>query len=382
MNALIDPRLIAKLLTPCLVLGCVGCAAPSSRGGSRAVALPDVSAAEQHSAADSALAAERRAEMQFQLAEARWRRNEVAACQALLEEVVQRDPYHRGANLRLAEVYLLRKQPFQALSLMQKFCRAQRQDGPAHHLLGLAYEACGQYDRALAAYEMATELDPEDSIIHTSLERALAWNEPSEEIQNDAPPPETVSVLTASTLSAAVNEPNATAEFSPVRPPNVQGPVGPVLLAESQPGAAAVDSVEPTLEMTPGRASSGDNGGLWNKPGGSTLAIRPAGEHGGSEGVRWAYELESAADGSADGASDSGQDASEAADGQLPDSEAATADSASTEGDVTDRAFPVPSHSPPPVKPAGEADRSETSVLRPGNEGGMLPLPSIEPTPY
>src|SRR5262249_14862815 len=120
---------------------------------------------------------ERRDDMQFELAEARWRRNELPICQQMLEEVVARSPAHRLANLRLAELYLSVNQPPRALGLLQRFFRAHRDDADAHHLLSVSYEALGQADRALAAYDVAASLDPEDPLVRTSLENALAARE-------------------------------------------------------------------------------------------------------------------------------------------------------------------------------------------------------------
>src|SRR5262249_49313263 len=64
-----------------------------------------------------------------------------------------------------------------ALELLQRFCRVHRDDAEAHHLLGVSYEAMGQTDRALAAYDVAISLDPDDSLVRTSLENALAARE-------------------------------------------------------------------------------------------------------------------------------------------------------------------------------------------------------------
>jgi tetratricopeptide (TPR) repeat protein len=158
-----------------LAAAIAGCAAPGraiGRHGSEALAAKGVQPVAAASVFD-----ERREEMQFQLAEARWRRNEVEACRATLEEIVAHNPSHRGAHLRLAELYLLRHQPCLALSLMQRFCRAHESDAAAHHLLGLAYDALGHANRALAAYDMAAELDPTDPILRTSLENAVAAGE-------------------------------------------------------------------------------------------------------------------------------------------------------------------------------------------------------------
>jgi tetratricopeptide (TPR) repeat protein len=169
---------LAAALVP-LTLFSLGCAAmqhgptvlsryPSHPpAASRSVPRPDeYASAQQYD--------ERRDEMQFQLAEARWRRNDMAACQQSLEEIVARNPEHRGAHLRLAELCLLKNKPAKALPLLQRFCREHRDDAEAHHLLGLAFEALGKQEQSVAAYQRAVKLDPEEVLYRTSLETALA----------------------------------------------------------------------------------------------------------------------------------------------------------------------------------------------------------------
>src|SRR5437667_4644 len=85
----------------------VGCAAPSGNGLGPMLD-PQLSTEQAQQAAVNPGLDERRDEMLFQLAEARWRRNDVAACQQTLEEIVGHNPGHRAAHLRLAELYLLK----------------------------------------------------------------------------------------------------------------------------------------------------------------------------------------------------------------------------------------------------------------------------------
>ncbi len=163
--------------TTCLLaLAIVGCATP---GGSRWAhrANPQGPAEQGRPLAATSGYDQHSDEMQFQLAEARWRRNESQPCQQALEEVVARNPSHRGAHLRLAELYLLKNQPNRCCRLMRSYCRTHRQDAEAHHLLGLAYESVGHGDQALASYDVAASLDPEDPIVRHSLQYAVAARE-------------------------------------------------------------------------------------------------------------------------------------------------------------------------------------------------------------
>jgi tetratricopeptide (TPR) repeat protein len=174
----------------CLVaLGVVGCAAPAVHKEARRPS-PVPQALSDERQATAAVFDERQDELQFQLAEARWRRNETEACQQTLEEIVAHNHQHREAHLRLAELYLLRNEPCRALSLMQRFCRANRDDAEAHHLLGLAYETIGQGSRALAAFDVAASLDPEDPIVRRSLKHAVGRPEippPDQQLASAAP---------------------------------------------------------------------------------------------------------------------------------------------------------------------------------------------------
>ncbi len=100
----------------------------------------------------AATAERERSQAQFELAEASWRRNDVAGCRRILEEIVSRDPGHRGANLRLAELHLLKKKPQQAVARLKKYCHHHKRDAEAIHLLGLLHEANGNMDLAMACY--------------------------------------------------------------------------------------------------------------------------------------------------------------------------------------------------------------------------------------
>src|SRR5262249_33049642 len=54
---------------------------------------------------------------------------------------------------------------------------------PAHHNLGIALEAKGQLDDAIAEYKTALDLDPRSAAVHTDLGHALeARNQPDDAI--------------------------------------------------------------------------------------------------------------------------------------------------------------------------------------------------------
>jgi tetratricopeptide (TPR) repeat protein len=241
--------------------------------------------------------------MQFQLAEARWRRNEVEPCRATLEEIVANNASHRGAHLRLAEVYLLRNQPHQALSLLRRFCRTNSEDADAHHLLGMSYEALGQGDRALAAYDMAAELDPSDPILLTSLENALAARE-------GAKPQFRLKSETRDAIAKGhgdkeiLNLPPETrpaASSAPRRLPLLDAPVlgsaaggshvqiVPVEIAASM---ASDEHQEPDASNQPDKSAASASEAASNDP--SVPADLPRRSPGSpsQEPARWAYELE------------------------------------------------------------------------------------------
>jgi tetratricopeptide (TPR) repeat protein len=289
-----------------LVLAMVGCAAPTGSKLSRRLDPQKPRADQAQPLAAASDMDPRRDEMQFQLAEARWRRNDLAACQQSLEEIVSRNPGHRGAHLRLAELYLLRNQSYQALSLMRRFCRTNREDAEAHHLLGLAYEAIGQNDRALAAYDVAASLDPEDPILRRSLEDAVAARE--------APGPDADTsrrtLLAGRPAGGDVDRKHSEA------PPSRAPQLGVAYAADDEPKRldhaatqqAASDKSRPRIEIVPIQVP-GKNGadaeetsdetepyGSGNLPGDDFADADDGQPPGpgvpGKSAVRWAYELE------------------------------------------------------------------------------------------
>jgi tetratricopeptide (TPR) repeat protein len=156
------------------VLAAAGCAGPQ---GGHGLAAKSASNYRPAAPADrQALARQydqHRDDAQFQQAEALWQRNDIHGCRRMLEEIAARNPRHRGAHLRLAELYLFVNQSAKALELMQRFCQQHRDDAEGHHLLGLCHEARGNDAAALAAFERAVQGDPEEALYRTSLEISL-----------------------------------------------------------------------------------------------------------------------------------------------------------------------------------------------------------------
>ena len=99
---------------------------------------------------------------QFQAAEARWREGNVKACHEALEGLLQRDPKHLEAKLLLTQVLLSEEKFDQARASLEPILAERPADARVQHTMGLLMEMQGKSEEALACYQRAAELEPEN----------------------------------------------------------------------------------------------------------------------------------------------------------------------------------------------------------------------------
>jgi Tfp pilus assembly protein PilF len=109
---------------------------------------------------------------QYQAALSRWRDGDTERCRQDLETMLRRDPQHRDARLLLTELYLLIEQPTAAESLMQGMLAESPNDAQVHHTMAMVLDAVGRPNEALAQFQRATDLDPDNEIYLMSYEAA------------------------------------------------------------------------------------------------------------------------------------------------------------------------------------------------------------------
>jgi tetratricopeptide (TPR) repeat protein len=115
----------------------------------------------------------RRDNAQLQGALARFRSGNTAEAQDLIGVIVKRNPEHLAARIAMAELLLMQDNPEEALQHLEFVAKRAPNDVSTKHLLGVAHEALGQMDVALACYQQAAKLEPQNEIYQTSYQCAL-----------------------------------------------------------------------------------------------------------------------------------------------------------------------------------------------------------------
>ena len=105
-----------------------------------------------------------RAEGRYQAALDCWQEGDLEGTKFHLDQALAADGRHRDANLLLAEWCLLNDRPEQATSRVAQLCRESPDDARAFHTLGMLLTAAGRDRDALALYERAARLAPDDAI--------------------------------------------------------------------------------------------------------------------------------------------------------------------------------------------------------------------------
>jgi tetratricopeptide (TPR) repeat protein len=110
---------------------------------------------------------------ELQAALAHWNRGDVKACEESLRRLLDRNPDHREARLLMAEVCLADHRPQAAYEQVQQALAAHPHDAQVQYTTGLVLDATGQGDPALAYYERAAELEPDNEVYALGYQTAL-----------------------------------------------------------------------------------------------------------------------------------------------------------------------------------------------------------------
>lgn len=108
----------------------------------------------------------------YEKAQACWKKGDGEGTKRHLDEALAAHPRHREANLLFAEWCLLANRPQEATSRIAQLCREQPNDARAFHTLGTLLAASGRDRDALALYERAAQLAPDDSMYHYTVDAA------------------------------------------------------------------------------------------------------------------------------------------------------------------------------------------------------------------
>ena len=78
-----------------------------------------------------------------------------------MERCIELIPDSRPSMLKLSEIYLILKQYDDSMALCNRLLYQDQQDPEAYFMLGMNYRAKGEIDKAINAFQTATELDPD-----------------------------------------------------------------------------------------------------------------------------------------------------------------------------------------------------------------------------
>lgn len=122
-----------------------------------------------------------------------WKTGDVAACERILNQVLEGNPHSLPANMLMAELNLLRQQPDKSVPEIQRLATMNPRDAELQHMLALLLDASGRHEKALQHYQLAVKLDPESDMFRKSLASAQLAGHPTDRVAakpKAAPTPE------------------------------------------------------------------------------------------------------------------------------------------------------------------------------------------------
>lgn len=146
-----------------------------------------------------------RAQRCYEMALSCWQQGDGDGTKRHLDEALAAHPRHREANLLLAEWCLLANCPDEAISRVAQLCRERPQDARAFHTLGTLLAAAGRDRDALALYERAAQLAPEDTMYQYTVDAASGHPKRGSDdlLTNNAPAEQAASTDSAALASTS-----------------------------------------------------------------------------------------------------------------------------------------------------------------------------------
>lgn len=112
---------------------------------------------------------ERRDAAQLGAAIDRWKQGKSAESEAMLVQLLERNPEHVEGRRALADLYADRPDAPAAIKHFSHLVEHHPEDAQAHHSLGLVYQSNGRRSDALAHFEQAARLEPKNELFTLSL---------------------------------------------------------------------------------------------------------------------------------------------------------------------------------------------------------------------
>ncbi len=109
----------------------------------------------------------------IEAAKARWeQQDDPKGCREALEKLLARNPQHRDARLLMAELLLAEDDPQGAYEHAKAALDAYPNDAQVQYTMALTLDASGRTSDALAYYERATKMDPQNEAFAAAYQTA------------------------------------------------------------------------------------------------------------------------------------------------------------------------------------------------------------------
>jgi Tfp pilus assembly protein PilF len=231
---------------------------------------------------------EKRDHAEFLAAHQRWMQQDLPGCREQLESLLARNPKHCDARLLLADVLMSTQQPQAALVQVQEALKYHADNADVQYAMGLTLDLNGRPDEALAYYERASKVAPNNEAYTLSYRTA-----------RDA----AARRKTQTAGAAGLRSPVGSQGTPPAEPAHLPNPAQPIPAAKPASSLTAASEAKPVPKAVLAQPESIDITGCGNSKGDSQ-AVKHC---GGSTAIVKADPFASAK-GCADSAGSAGND--------------------------------------------------------------------------
>ena len=177
--------LFAAAILALSLAGCQGATWPR-HVAAHVPTAPDVSATRQRRQEGVLRGFEqRRQQAQYQAALSRWQQQDTEECRRLLADLIERQPEHLEATLLMAELEASLGEHEAALAKVRRLVENRPADARGHYTLAMLLDGAGQSAEAVAHFQRASQLNPDNEIYRLSYHAAAGI--PPDDASDPAP---------------------------------------------------------------------------------------------------------------------------------------------------------------------------------------------------
>jgi len=138
---------------------------------------------------------------EYEAAKSRWNeQGDAKGCREALEKLLTRNPSHRDARLLMAELLLAENSPQEAYNHAKLALDAHPNDAAVHFTMAMTFEAQGKMQDALAYYERAMKMEPQNEAY------TAAYQAAHETVGGNLPKPQATTLQSTQSFDAGLVE--------------------------------------------------------------------------------------------------------------------------------------------------------------------------------